>query len=902
LEQKQTAATREAAKPNLCGSLPLVGTEQSSQLDPGSLFVQRLHGTIGNRHAGRWLQTKLKIGSPNDEYEQEADRVADQVMRMPAPAFKGNAAPPAIQRKCAKCEEEEHSTEPAIQRKCEECGHEAPIRQVQSKSSGPAGPQVNANLQSRIEQLRGGGEPLSAELRSYFEPRMGNDFSGVRVHTNPEAAGTASALNALAFTSGRNIFFGAGNYAPGSAEGKRLLAHELVHVVQQRDSHAVVMRSTGSASSGSGAPAGPPATGTSSATAPARINADVLSAANPEDFLVRAAAEALGTDIRVRSMVDMVDQLEHLTAGNTCLARLSIYNHGNPDWQLASGGSHSTKAQPATVSGVHDEGFSLNWLTNSGNQGTLNRMRHAFCCSPTVNWYGCSTAGVWAEGGERTADEVRQSSERYTGVLGNFYHDVAEAAAHGATSFRAIGPVNVQSWSNALCSTVNAATDFNNWQTTGSGVVRTVIHGGQMVAYSPERSIGCACDATSGRLTGSAPTAAELGQHATELREQALHPLYEQTRSVLGTHVTPPTETADQRTEREHFEQEQASFFTEVGRNIRTAVLEHAGFAQGTQPTTADEALRVTSMWGLDINHIVTNLGRLSASLSGRTTTATAAGLDQQQRSLEAALTPRGREIFMDALRMVRQEHFWNQHLQNHMIYIFPDLTGANRYRGYTQHSSQTNSSGQTEEVWVIHISKDLLETVPAAGEEPPTRLVATSMVHELSHTLGTNVLERSMQPFERELVDLLVDHPQIAALRTGATDPAAARQEHIQMLRQMIHDATTYAEGEIFVHLQQLSHQPDMMVSGTGVRGSDFILDQVSSWIHRLACIGLQPHFLAGLLASIRRRVMRTYDDRIAAAPAGSRERRLLELDKQLADAIWAPALTQAQGMRCQP
>ena len=395
------------------------------------------------------------------------------------------------------------------------------------------------------------------------------------------------------------------------------------------------MRSTGSASSGSGASSGPPSPGASASAGPSGIAADVLTAANPEDFLVRSAAQALGADIRVRSMVDMVDQLERLTAGNTCLTRLSIFNHGNPDWQLVSGGSHSAKAQPAGASGVHDEGFSLNWLTNSGNQGTLNRLRHAFCCGPTVNWYGCSTAGVWAEGGERTGDEVRQSSERYTGTFGNFYHDIAEAAAHGATSFRAIGPVNVQSWSNALCSTVNAATDFDNWQTTGSGVVRTVIHGGQMVTYSPERSIGCSCDTQSGRLAGTAPTAAQLGQHATELREQALHPLYEQTRGVLGTHVTPATETAEQRTEREHFEQEQASFFAEVGRNIRTAVLEHAGFAQGTQPTTADEALRVTSMWGLDIGHIVTNLGRLSASLSGRTTTATTVGLDQQQRSLK---------------------------------------------------------------------------------------------------------------------------------------------------------------------------------------------------------------------------------------------------------------------------
>ena len=123
------------------------------------------------------------------------------------------------------------------------------------------------------------------------------------------------------------------------------------------------------------------------------------------------------------------------------------------------------------------------------------------------------------------------------------------------------------------------------------------------------------------------------------------------------------------------------------------------------------------------------------------------------------------------------------------------------------------------------------------------------------------------MQLFERQLADLLVDHPRVAALRNSATDAAAARLEHLRLLRQMIHDATTYAEGEVFVHLQQLTHQPAMTVNGKTISGSDFILDEVTFWIGRLACIGLQPRLLVGLLGSIRRRVDRTYDDRIAAA-----------------------------------
>lgn len=70
-------------------------------------------------------------------------------------------------------------------------------------------------------------------MRHYFEPRFGYDFSQVRVHTDAKAAESARAVNALAFTVGRDVAFGAGQYAPGTTEGKRLLAHELTHVVQQ---------------------------------------------------------------------------------------------------------------------------------------------------------------------------------------------------------------------------------------------------------------------------------------------------------------------------------------------------------------------------------------------------------------------------------------------------------------------------------------------------------------------------------------------------------------------------------------------------------------------------------------------------------------------------------------------
>lgn len=154
-----------------------------------------------------FLQAKLRIGQPNDIYEQEADRVADQVMRMPDPV---------IQRKCTKCDEDE---EKVLQSK-ELLGH-GPVTQDQYVP-----PIVHEVLQSP-------GQPLNPATRAYMEPRFGHDFSHVRVHTDAKAAESAKAVNSLAFTVGKDIVFGSGEYAPSSYGGRRLLAHELTHTIQQ---------------------------------------------------------------------------------------------------------------------------------------------------------------------------------------------------------------------------------------------------------------------------------------------------------------------------------------------------------------------------------------------------------------------------------------------------------------------------------------------------------------------------------------------------------------------------------------------------------------------------------------------------------------------------------------------
>lgn len=85
------------------------------------------------------------------------------------------------------------------------------------------------------EVLRSPGQPLDAQTRAFIEPRFGYDFSGVRIHTDAKAVDSAQAVNALAYTVGHDLVFGAGAYAPGTSAGQRLMAHELTHVIQQGD-------------------------------------------------------------------------------------------------------------------------------------------------------------------------------------------------------------------------------------------------------------------------------------------------------------------------------------------------------------------------------------------------------------------------------------------------------------------------------------------------------------------------------------------------------------------------------------------------------------------------------------------------------------------------------------------
>lgn len=187
------------------------------------------------------VQAKLVVNPPGDIYEQEADRVAEAVLRMPAVPLQGEETP----------EEEEIQAQrlPApvmlrLQRQEEEEEEEAVQAMPVGGSVQAAGgvPQVTPDLEERIARLRGGGQPLAQAERAFFEPRFGLDFGGVRLHTGSEAGGVAASLQARAFTVGQDIVFGPGQYAPETMAGRRLLAHELAHVVQQMELPGLVQR------------------------------------------------------------------------------------------------------------------------------------------------------------------------------------------------------------------------------------------------------------------------------------------------------------------------------------------------------------------------------------------------------------------------------------------------------------------------------------------------------------------------------------------------------------------------------------------------------------------------------------------------------------------------------------
>jgi hypothetical protein len=152
---------------------------------------------------GQTIQLKSATDYSNDGYEQEADEISQKITSMGGSAFFKGAG------------------------------------SIRTKKIGSSVENFNGASQDIIT---GGGRPLDATARNFMEPKFGYDFSNVKIHNDTAAHQSASNINALAYTHGNNIVFGAGQYQPDTQAGKQLLAHELTHVVQQNGQAAAIQR------------------------------------------------------------------------------------------------------------------------------------------------------------------------------------------------------------------------------------------------------------------------------------------------------------------------------------------------------------------------------------------------------------------------------------------------------------------------------------------------------------------------------------------------------------------------------------------------------------------------------------------------------------------------------------
>jgi len=190
---------RQSAPTNKAAASPTRSVAPQPAVSPLAASQQ----TFGNQSMLRLLRAgvirpRLTVSQPNDPHELEAERVAEAVVRIPAP----NTAQPRSE----------------------------------------VTPSVQPGAQSMFRAL-GAGQPLPSSELAFFEPRFSRDFSAVRIHTDERAAQSAGAIAAQAYTAGRNIVFAAGRYMPGTPAGRRLMAHELAHVVHPT-SPASVSRQT----------------------------------------------------------------------------------------------------------------------------------------------------------------------------------------------------------------------------------------------------------------------------------------------------------------------------------------------------------------------------------------------------------------------------------------------------------------------------------------------------------------------------------------------------------------------------------------------------------------------------------------------------------------------------------
>ncbi len=373
---------------------------------------------LGTRVAGQVLQPKLTINPTGDVYEQEADQVADQVMRMPEPrhaAAVSGTPPPGVQRKCS-C----GGTCSACQ--AEEQDERGPRLQMKSAAPGSAG--LSSAPPSVHQVVRSPGQPLGAAERAFMEPRFGRDFSDVRVHTGSDAAESAAQIQARAYTTGNHVVFAGNQFDPATAEGRKLLAHELTHVAQQGDSHGIIQR----------APWGECPAGT-------HVPAD--------NFLIYGAAEA-------NAVFQYREQFgNHCVITNRDFAE-GAYPHCNPDEQPIVDdlfqGFHSNFVSKRTVAPAGD----VTRRAEEDKKIVAAREEAAATKEPDIldvtdrQVYDVTTTGQrWAK--------RRKVNEVYLPLL----HDATDVTWSAGTNMQPVNPLTFQIHNNMqIC---YGDTDFDFW-------------------------------------------------------------------------------------------------------------------------------------------------------------------------------------------------------------------------------------------------------------------------------------------------------------------------------------------------------------------------------------------------------------------------------------------------------
>lgn len=298
--------------------------KSASSASPARPLLQ-LQRSVGNEGMQRlirsgFLQTKVDVSTPEDPLEEEADRTAETVLRSTADgvfprisssSIAANRIPtgkhldianrhsmlqrvPLAVREDEDEEkvftspdsdrngEQEHSSvsEPIIKRRVDE--EEEPFSETdldRTPEKKPGVPQAPHGFSSTLGKLSVAGTPMSAEVRSFYENRFGSNFGGVRIHTGPEATRLTRSIQAKAFTHSNHIYFADNNYDPASTAGKKLVAHELAHVVQQ--------------SGGSGGHLGSPTLSTGSSTRPIDRKSDEGTIADAVEADADSAAAAV---------------------------------------------------------------------------------------------------------------------------------------------------------------------------------------------------------------------------------------------------------------------------------------------------------------------------------------------------------------------------------------------------------------------------------------------------------------------------------------------------------------------------------------------------------------------------------------------------------------------------------